>query len=243
MRNRIGVVAMALLACTFALEAQQNMYKIKLNPSGSMVSLDKPALVGGKYVFHAWPNGEQTALRQAMVLAITQLTGPTQDTIYQIELTPSGTMTARDNPTLKGNTYVFHDWRDGTLMSLRQSDVRKITPLTGDKAFWVEQGLMGEKKIGNFAMQGTNSVVEIGTPPASGGSSQAGPTNANAVGHRGGTGSNSGISGAPAGNWQYEGTPGTADAWGPANATMNNGVPTMPAATDGSAPPTQQPPQ
>jgi hypothetical protein len=239
MRNRIGVAAALLLACTFALQAQQSMYKIKLNPSGSMVSLDKPVLMDGKYVFRAWPNGEQTALRQAMVLTITQLTGPTQETIYQIELIPSGTMTARDNPTLKSSTYVFHDWRDGTLMSLRKSDVKKITPLTGDKAFWVEQGLMGEKKIGNLSLQGTNSVVEIGTPPSSAGGSQAGPTNANAVGRRGGISNTSGINGAPAGNWQYQGTPGTADAWGPANATVASpgDVPTMPAATDGSPAP------
>jgi hypothetical protein len=245
MRNRIGVAAAAiLLSCAFALQGQQSMFKIELDPSGAMVALDQPVLMGGKYVFHAWPDGEQTSLKQAVVRKITRLTGPTHETIYQVELLPSGAMTARDNPVLKGNTYVFHDWRDGTLMSLRKSDVKKITPLTGDKAFWIEQGLMGEKKIGNLAIQGTNSVVEIGTPPTPRGSSQAGPTNANAVGRRGGIGNTSGISGAPAGNWQYEGTPGVADAWAPANATVSSpgDAPTMPAATNGSPPPTQPQP-
>jgi hypothetical protein len=239
MRNRIGVAAMALLACAFALQAQQNMYKIELDPSGSMVSLNKPVLMGGKYVFSAWPDGEQTSLKQALVRKITPLTGPTQ-TIYQLELIPSGTMTARDKPTLKGTTYVFHTWRDGTLMSLRQSDVRKITPLTGNKAFWVEQGIEGASSIGNLALQGTNKVVVIGTPPTPRGSSQAGPTNANAVGRHGGISNTSGINGAPVGNWQYEGTPGVADAWAPANATVSSpgGAPMMPAATDGSPAPT-----
>ncbi len=232
MRNRI-VVAAALLACAFAIQAQQTMYKIKLNPSGSMVSLDKPVLLNGKYVFHAWPHGEQTALRQALVLNIAPLTGP-QKPIYQVDLTPSGKVYAKDNPTLKGNTYVFHAFRDGTLMSLRQSDVKKVTMLTGDDAFWVEQGIDGESSIGNLAIEGTSRVVEIGTPPAVN-SAQAGRSNLSSV-----SGSGSGINGAPAGNWQYQGTPGTADAWGPANATVASpgDVPTMPAATNGSSAPT-----
>jgi len=233
MRNRALVAATLLLACAFALSAQQSMYRIKLNPSGSMIALDKPVLLNGKYVFHAWPQGEQTALRQAVVLGIAPLTGP-QQTIYQLDLTPSGRLFARDNPVLKGSTYVFHTYRDGTLMSLRQSDVVRVTALTGDAAFWAQQTVEGEAAIGDLAIQGGGQVVVIGTPPGSS-SSQAGPRNMSSVGGAG----TPGISGAPAGNWSYQGTPGTADAWGPANATMSGGVPTMPAATNGSAPPTQ----
>jgi hypothetical protein len=220
MRNRTFVAATLLLVCAFALQAQQSMYKIKLNPSGSMIALDKPVLMNGKYVFHAWPHGEQTALRQALVTNIAPLTGP-QKPIYQVDLVPSGKLYARDNPTLKGSSYVFHAFRDGALMSLRRSDVQKVTMLTGDDAFWAQQQLDGELAIGDLAIQGGGKVVEIGTPPAVN-SAQAGPSNLNS------------INGAPAGNWQYEGTPGTADAWGPANATMRDGVPTMPAATNGS---------
>lgn len=232
MRNRTGVVAIALLACAFALQAQQSMYKIKLNPSGSMIALDKPVLLNGKYVFHAWPHGEQTALRQALVTNIAPLTGP-QKPVYQVDLTPSGKLYARDNPAIKGNTYVFHAFRDGALMSLRQSDVKKVTMLTGDDAFWAEQGMDGELSIGGLPIQGAGKVVEIGSPPAP--SSQFGRSNLSSI-----SGSGSGISGAPAGNWQYQGTPGTADAWGPANATVASpgDVPTMPAATNGSNAPT-----
>jgi hypothetical protein len=238
MRYRIGVAATVLLACALSLQAQQRMFKIQLNPSGTMVSLDQPVLMNGKYVFHAWPHGEQTALRQAIVLKIVPLTGPSQETIYQINLNPSGTVVARDVPTLKGTTYVFHSLTGGNLMSLRQADVKKIIALTGDDAFWARQRAEGETSIGgNLALEGTNHVVSIGTPPTNN-TAQAGRNSLSAVGGQNGT---TGINGAPVGNWQYQGTPGVADAYAPANATMNNGVPTMPAATSGAAPPTQSP--
>ena len=234
MRYRIGVAAMVLLACALSLQAQQRMFKIQLNPSGTMVSLDEPVLMNGKYVFHAWPNGEQTALRKVVVLKIVPLTGRAQGTVYQIELNPSGTMLARDLPSARGTSIVFHDWKGGHLMSLRQTDVKKVTALTGDDAFWAVQQADGETSIGgNLALEGTSRVVEIGTPTGQN-TAQAGRSSLSTLGQ--GT---SGISGAPAyGNWSYQGTPGVSDAWSPANATMNNGVPTMPAATNGGAPPT-----
>ncbi len=96
--------------------------------------------------------------------------------------------------------------------------------MTGDDAFWIEQAQMGEVNIrGPLAMEGASQVVTIGTPPQVP-SAQAGPQ------------SLSQINGAPVGNWQYQGTPGTSDAYGPANATMSGGVPTMPAATNGAPP-------
>jgi len=112
-------------------------------------------------------------------------------------------------------------------------------PMSGDKAFWIEQGLQGASKNANLAMEGTEHLVVVGTPPTGGNNTQAGRQNLSSVGGQNGT---TGINGAPVGNWQYEGTPGVADAYAPANATMSNGVPTMPAATNGGAPP-QQPPQ
>ena len=81
MRNRVGFAATLLLACAFASQAQPHMFKIRLNPSGTMVSLDQPVLMNGKYVFHAWPDGKQTALRQSLILGITPLTGPAQGTV------------------------------------------------------------------------------------------------------------------------------------------------------------------
>jgi len=228
MSKRFAACAV-LLACAFALEGQQNMFKIELTLGGQMVSLDEPRLVGESYVFKAWPDGAPTTLKQMRVKRITRLTGKLPDTVYQIDLNPTGFVLARDLPVLKDGVFVFHTWRAGTLTSARKADVRLITPLTGDQAFWAEQRQTGMGVEGNLAMQGTGQVISIGTPPDGG--SQAGRTSASSLQ------GNPGISGAPQGNWLYQGTPGVSDAYAPANATMSNGVPTMPAATSGSNPP------
>jgi hypothetical protein len=237
MRNRIVAVAALLFVCALASEAQQNMYKLQLKGAGTsatMVSLDQPNLIAGRYVFHAWPDGAFTSIPQAAVVKLTRITGPTNDTIYRLELNPSGTLIAKDMPVLKGSTYTFHNKLGGNLMSVRESDVRHISVLSGDQAFWVVQGLEGESSIDNVAMHGTNKIVEIGTPAAKNNTAQAGPSSLSDV-----ASGSSGISGAnPYGNWSYQGTPGVSDAWSPANATMRGGVPTMPAATNGMNPPT-----
>jgi hypothetical protein len=229
MRTRILAVGV-FLACTLPLFAQQqspSLYKIEFTAGASMVALGPPVVVGSKYAFSAWPDATFTEVPQAKVKRITQLVGWSAATVYRIDLVPSGTVLSKDNPTIKGNTYVFHRLRGGTLASLRVSEVKKIRPVTGDEAFWIEQQMAGEVTIGGpLAMEGGAQVYEIGTPPQTS-SSQAGSQ------------SLSQINGAPAGNWSYQGTPGTADAWGPANANVSNGVPTMPAATNGTAPPTQ----
>lgn len=233
MRSRIGLAALVLFAGALALPAGQKMFRLQLNPTGTMISLDQPVLTNGHYVFHAWPDGEQTALRQAEVLRIQPLTGASQSTVYRVQLNPSGSVLARDMPTLRTDgLYVFHTWRGAELLSLRQSDVRQITRLTGDDAFWAIERANGEKSIGGtLAMQGTSQVVAIYTPTGSH-TAQAGPTNLSAL-------HSAGISGAnPYGNWSYQGTPGVSDAWSPANATMQGGVPTMPAATNGMNAPT-----
>jgi hypothetical protein len=233
MRTRIGVAAVVLFAGALALPAEQKMFKVQLNPTGTMISLDQPVLMNGHYVFHAWPDGEQTALRQAAVLKVLPLTGPSQSTVYRISLQPSGSLLARDMPVLRTDgLYVFHAWRGAELMSLREGDVKKIARLTGDDAFWAIQRANGEKSIGGtLAMQGTSQVVSIGAPPETH-TAQAGASSLSSI-------NNPGISGAnPYGNWEYQGTPGVSDAWSPANATMQGGVPTMPAATNGMDAPT-----
>ncbi len=228
MRSRILVVG-AFFACALTLSAQQqpSLYKIELVVGASMVALGPPVIVGTNYAFSAWPDAGFTQIPQARVKRITQLAGWAAETAYRIDLVPSGAVLSKDNPTLKGNTWVFHRYRGGNLTSLRTSQVKGIRPVTGDEAFWIEQQMAGEVNIqGPLAMEGGGQVVVVGTPPQSQ-SSQAGPQ------------SFSQINGAPVGNWQYQGTPGTSDAYGPANATMSGGVPTMPAATSGGAPPQQ----
>ena len=237
MRKRIVAAAALLFVCALASEAQENMYKIELQAKGTSataISLDQPNLIAGRYVFHAWPDGAFISIAQSAVVKLTRLTGKNNDKIYRIELNPSGTLIAKDMPVLKGSTYVFHSRLGGNLMSVRESDVRQITMLSGDEAFWVIQGLEGESSIDNVAMHGTNKIVQIGTPSERNNTAQAGPGSLSDM-----NAGPPGISGAnPYGNWSYQGTPGVSDAWSPANANMNNGVPTMPAATNGMNPPT-----
>jgi hypothetical protein len=40
MRNRTGILSALLLGCALALTAQENIFKIDLVPSGTMVSLN-----------------------------------------------------------------------------------------------------------------------------------------------------------------------------------------------------------
>ncbi len=227
MRSRSLAVGV-FFACALTLRAQEkpSLYRLDLVPTGSMVALGAPVIVGNKYAFSAWPDAGFTQIPQAKVKRITQLAGWAAETAYRIDLVPSGTVLSKDNPTVKGNTWVFHRYRGGNLTSLRKSDVKGIRPVTGDEAFWIEQQMAGEVNIqGPLAMEGGGQVIVVGTP-------QQGPSS------QGGPQSLSSINGAPTyGNWSYQGTPGTSDAYGPANATMSDGVPTMPAATSGTAPP------
>src|SRR5690349_9853779 len=105
MTRRIGVAASILLGLALSVSAQQNMYKIQLKLSGAMVSLDTPNLVDGKYVFHQWPDGQLASVPASAVAAINPVTGQRNDTVYQIELNPSGTMVSRDLPVLKNGSY------------------------------------------------------------------------------------------------------------------------------------------
>ena len=231
MRKHFFLLAALLFLCGGVLSAQDYMYKIDLIPSGAMIAMSQPMLQGSSYVFRSWPDGATSAVPQSMIRNITRLTGNRENlVVYRVDLNPSGMVLARENPEVRGSTYVFHTWRDNTLISVRAADVKGVTTLTGDQAFWAEQAQLGEKKIGTLAMQGNAHVVALDTPTNTN-SSQAGPTSTSTL-------NGAGISGAPAyGNWMYQGTPGVSDAWSPANAVMNNGVPTMPGATNGMNPP------
>jgi len=92
-----------------------------------------------------------------------------EETYYQVDLIPSGKLIARDAPVARGTIVLFHKYPDGTLISMRRSEVRQITRISAQAAAATNpaQRLV---PIGNLAMQG--------------GSAQAGPTNASAVGAR-----------------------------------------------------------
>jgi len=99
---------------------------------------------------------------------------------YRIEMTPAGQMIASDLPVLKGNTYLFHGYPSGTLVSLRRADVRKITQISASAA---------------TATNPADRIVSIGNLAMQGGTTQAGTTNANTVGRK--------ASGPELGKWVY----------------------------------------
>ena len=153
-------------------------------------------------------------------------------TVYEVMFHGGGFALARDIPVVKNGMFIFHTWRSGTLTSVRKSDVEKIGTLTGDQAFWVEQGQAGEAAH-RQPRHGRNGPGHLDRHSAGRRPPQAGRNSASSLNQSG----QAGISGAPQGNWLYQGTPGVSDAYSPANATMSNGVPTMPAATNGGSPP------
>jgi hypothetical protein len=179
------------------------IYQIDLDPSGTAFALSKPKQEGDVYVFTAWPEGDMVRLPQAKVKKITQRTKDlNKETVYRIDLVPSGRMIARAEPKVQGGTYVFYRWKDGAFMSLRRSDVKKVARLTALPAFRAQQEELGAALIGNLPMQGGGTVRVIpAAQPAPGAS--AGPSQTPAPG-----------------NWIYQGVPGVTDAYAPANATV-----------------------
>ena len=81
-------------------------------------------------------------------------------------------------------------------MSLRQTDVKKITRLTPAEIFQAHLQYFGPKPIGNLAMEGGTVVMPAQPAPVEGASTN------------------------PPDNWVYYGTPGMDDAWAPASAVV-----------------------
>jgi hypothetical protein len=181
-------------------EEPLEIYQIDLVPSGTGFALTKPVLEGDVYVFKVWPDRATVRLPQSKVKKMIRRTKDVSDEfLYQVDLVPAGQMFSRDEPTLKGTAYQFHSWKGGTLMSLRQADVKKITRLTGLDAFKVHLQESGAQAIANLPMQGGGTVTTIGGAPSAGQGSAAPASQTN-------------------GNWIYQGVPGVTDAWAPPSA-------------------------
>jgi len=158
-----------------------------------------------------------------------------QQAAYQIDLAPAGKVLAKDVPAVKGGMYLFHSYPAGTLMSLRPSQIKGITKITPDPALTNPNGSL--IFIGNLAMQG--------------GSSQAGPANANTVKPKNASnkpelgegfysdlkmGQSIASDAGRSGDYAI----GRAYAYAPATASQSSpgAPPTMPSATNGANPPT-----
>ena len=76
MFKRLAVAA-ALLACAFALRAEETapvLYQIDLVPSGKLISRDLPVLKGTSYLLHQYPTGTLLSVRKSTVKQIVKMT-------------------------------------------------------------------------------------------------------------------------------------------------------------------------
>lgn len=138
-----------------APKVPQVIYQVDLIPTGYALVIGKPRTIGDAYFVVTWPDRKTVKVPKSKVKAITQRTKDLNDeVVYQVDLVPSGKIIAAEEPVLKGRTYSVKKWLGGSLMSVRQSDVAKITKLTGLDAFKVEQQEKGAARIDNLSMEG-----------------------------------------------------------------------------------------
>src|SRR4051794_22879814 len=143
------------------LEAQDDVWQVDLVPTGTGFAVTKPVLEGNAYVFRAWPDRLLVRLPKARVKNMVRRTNDVgKELVYRIDLVPTGQIYSRDEPVLKGTNYQFHRWAGGTLLSARQTDVKKITKIAGADAFRLYLELFGAKPIANLAMEGPRSAPQ-----------------------------------------------------------------------------------
>jgi hypothetical protein len=189
-----------------APKAPMVLYQLDLIPTGHALVIGPPRQIGDAYFVVAFPDRKMVKVPKSKVAKISPRTKDlNNEVVYQVDLVPSGRIIAADEPALKGKTYTVKKWLGGELMSIRQSDVAKVTKLTGLDAFKAQQEEKGAARIGDLAMEGTGDVTVI--PGAQPVSPQEVPPPA---------------PGQPQGNWLYEGQPGVSDAWAPPSAVQQS---------------------
>ena len=188
-----------------AQEPRIIVYRIDLVPNGFMFAMNEPVLDGNYYVFRSLPERTETKLPKVKVKSVARWsTDYSKEVVWQVDLAgTTGVHLARSEPVKKGKNWVAYTWKNNTLMSVPETDVVKITRLTGAEAFKAEQlalGLIvlaGESTTPGF--KGGNASVNA--PPSSGAPAPGGNS-------------------AGSGNWIYQGQPGASDAYAPSGGTV-----------------------
>jgi hypothetical protein len=218
MRKFVGLVAGLLFGAASLLGQQPasqptlippspiTIYQIDLLPTGTGFSMDEPVLEGDVYVFHSLPERTISRLPKLKVKKITRRTTDlNKEVVWQIEMVPTGRMLSYEEPVKKGAGYVIKGFKQGHLISVRETDVKKITRLVGIEAFRAQK-----EELGAVMLSG-ELPPDAGSATIRGGGASTGSAPAPAA-----------APGAPAtGNWVQQGTPGVTDAYAPPSAVQS----------------------
>ena len=181
------------------------VYKVELLPTGFGFAMEEPKLEGDVYVFRTLPERTVSRLPKSKVKRISKWSSDLgKEVIWQIDLNPTGRMLSSKEPVKKGAGYVVTDFKQGTLTSVRETEVKKITRLAGFDAFKAQLEETGATKLSGELPPGAGTGTVRGDV---GGSAAAAPA---APGASQGTG-----------NWTYQGQPGVTDAYAPPSATQS----------------------
>jgi hypothetical protein len=189
---------------TPASEAPIVVYKIELLPTGFGFAMEEPKLEGNVYVFRTLPERTVSRLPKERVKKISRWSSDlSKEVIWQVELNPTGRMLASKEPVKKGAGYVVTEFKQGTLISIRETEVKKITRLTGLDAFKAQLEETGARKLSGELPPDAGGATVRGAA----GNAPAAPGAAPAPG-AGNTG------------WTYQGQPGVSDAYAPPSAVQ-----------------------
>ena len=100
-----------------------------------------------------------------------------EDTLWQIDLLPSGKAISKSEPILKGANYLYHHYPTGALISVKKATVKKISRMTPEAIAQVDpkQQLTN---IRDLPMQGPKQ--SLGGRPSNMGRARAAVSAANA---------------------------------------------------------------
>jgi hypothetical protein len=200
--NLQGQQPQPVLQSTPASEAPIVVYRIDLLPTGTGFAMEEPKLEGDVYVFRTLPERTVSRLPKSKVKKISRWSSDLRkEVLWQVDLNPTGRMLSSKEPVKKGAGYVVTDFKQGTLMSVRETEVRKITRLEGLDAFKAHLEETGATKLSGELPPGAGTGTVRGS--AEGAAPAAAP----------------GTTQAP-GNWTYQGQPGVTDAYAPPSAVQ-----------------------
>jgi hypothetical protein len=104
MRIRLLTVAV-LLACPFALRAEDKFYQVNLVPSGSVISKDLPVTKGTMVVFHQYPSGNLVSMPRSSLKAVFQISSENAKTVNLAEnVVPIGNLAMQGGSSQAGAT-------------------------------------------------------------------------------------------------------------------------------------------